>query len=516
MILRHAELLDEKGGLFTAPLRGAKAADQYICRGGSCHIDYAPEFTYHGFRYAELTVDGEWEGDISVAALQFYTDLDTDAFFRCGSALANEIYRAAVRTERCNLHTIASDCPQRDERMGWMNDAVVRFMAMPYMFNIPKFFEKIAADIANEQDELGRITCTAPFIFGERPADPVCAAYFIAVEEHFRATGSADLIAAHYDRLARWSEYLKSREKDGIVSYSYYGDWAGPEDACSVVKTIGDGGTEVLEGYEPGAAHSRYLPGEMISTAVHYMQYRLLERFAERLRKTEDAARFGREAERVRAAFLKKWVSGGRVYQGAQGCQALALFLDILPERDRAEAAEILAGSVRRSGRLQTGNITTPMLFDVLIGYGYTDLAWELFTRREYPSLGYMIENGATTIWERYELKKDEGMNSHNHPMHGASAAFLCRSLAGFAIAEPAKKYGLRPKLPKELPYYEILFPLLCGGLYLKYERKFGNEYIMVNAPFGTEIELELDGAKYTLRAGLHRAKKESDNWIFI
>lgn len=506
--LRHAERL-RAGELYTAPLRGAAALDKYICCSGDHDIDYAPQFTYHGFRYAELTVSGEFEGDIEVTALNFYNDIDSDGFFRCSDTVANSIYDAAIRTERSNIHSIATDCPQRDERMAWMNDATVRFMSMPYNFCTTRLFEKILNDIADEQDSEGRITCTAPFLFGERPADPVCSAYLVAAREHYKLTGSRAAIESHYDGFKRWCKYLKSREICGIIDYSYYGDWAGPEDSCVNVEKIGDSDVDVTEGFEPGAAHSKNVPGKLVSTAMHYLNYRIMTEFAALTGRSDDVEVFSSEARRVQKAYLTKWVVGGRVYNGSQGTQAISLFVDILPESVRSEAAAIMAQAVENDGRrITTGNIITPMLFDMLSKYGYQNLAWELFTRTEYPSLGNMISYGATTLWERYEFKDDAGMNSHNHPMHGATVGWLYRSLAGFSVKKPQREYLLAPNIPDKLNYFEMRIPVICGGIYIKYERASGE--ISIDIPFGLRLRL-FYGEEYLLEAGYHIIKYKGE-----
>ena len=284
--------------MFTDVLRSAKATDEYILKDGECDAEFIPQFTYHGFRYASLEILGEFCGTVSVSAISLYTDVDTDGFFKCGDQTVNEIYKSVLRTERSNIHSIATDCPQRDERLAWMNDATVRFMAMPYNFNIARLFEKIANDIENEQDELGRLTCTAPFVFGERPADPVCSAYLIAAYEHYNYTGDTRVIKKHYKSIKAWNDFLKSRAKDGIVDYSYYGDWAGPADCCYATETIGNSDVIKPEDYDPGAANSLFVPGEMISTAVYYMNLGLLKLFS-KLIGAGDEEIFEAEAKRV-------------------------------------------------------------------------------------------------------------------------------------------------------------------------------------------------------------------------
>lgn len=504
--IKHAELLGENGELFCEPLRGAKAEDWYIAREGECNISYAPELTYHGFRYAQLEIEGEFDGEVSLEAVSFYTDIDTDNHFKCSDMTVNEFYNCVIRTERANLHSIASDCPQRDERMGWLNDATVRFAALKYNFMPQRLLEKFVGDVTCEQDEEGRITCTAPFVYGERPADPVCSAYLIAAREHYLITGNTDLIKKYYNNFAKWNEYLKSRRTDGIVDYSYYGDWAGPEDCCYSVDTIGNSDTKKLEEYDTGAANSIYVPGAFISTVFHYMNYKMLQEFAVLTGKDEDKAIFEKEAEIVRGAFLKKWYAGdGIVHNASQACQALALYSGILPEAEEEKAAKIMNDAVSEAGyRIQTGNITTPMLMKMLMKYGYGNTAWKLLSRREYPSWGYMIANGATTIWERFELKKNSGMNSHNHPMYGASVSSLYEGLSGFKIVSSGKEYEISPFIPDDIMYYEMKVPTLRGNIYIKAEHKYGKKSISISVPFGVSVNFATEKKREKLNSGFH------------
>lgn len=502
-IIRHAEDISQTGELFTDTLRSAKATDIYICDDGERNFVYVPEFTYHGFRYATLEVKGEFDGSIELSAFVLYTDIDTDGYFRCGDQTVNEIYKTILRTERGNIHSIATDCPQRDERMAWMNDATVRFMSMPYHFNTPRLFEKIIQDIANEQDDMGRLTCTAPFVYGERPADPVCSAYLVAAYENYLLTGNANEIKKHYAGFEAWNDFLNSQAPDGIVNYSYYGDWAGPEDCCYTVGTIGNSDVRKTEEYDTGAANSLYIPGEMISTAFYCMNLSLMVKFAELVGKNNH--KYIIEKKRVRGAFLNKWFDEtmAMVGNGTQGEQALALFAKLIPKEYEQKAAKHMADSVIADGyRLKTGNLVTPMLMEMLSKYGYQDIAWKLLTRKEYPSWGYMLANGATTVWERFELKKECGMNSHNHPMYGAVSGWLFRSLAGFRVIKPSELFELAPNIPTELLYFEMRIPVLYGSIYLKCEKKYGKLTAMVDVPFGTNVILKFADKEYKLKHG--------------
>lgn len=506
-ILRHAEELSESGDLFTDTLRSAEAADTYICGDGYCDFIFTPQFTYHGFRYASLEITGNFSGTFELCGLSFYTDIDTKGFFKCGNPLVNELYQTYLRTERANLHSIATDCPQRDERMAWMNDATVRFMTMPYHFEITKLFEKIAEDIANEQDFLGRLTDTAPFLYGEQPADPVCQAYLIAVYMHYQMTGTTFLIAKHYDNLKHWNQFLKTQAEDGIIHYSYYGDWAGPADCCYREETIGNSDLKKPEEYDPGAANSLYIPGEMSSTVMYYLNLKLMMEFARLLEKENDISDYQAEAARVQTAYLEKWLdkSTFTIHNNTAGVYALSLYVGIIPLKYEIMFAEKMVQAVISDNyRLKCANLVTPMLFDMLSKYGYTEIAWNMLTSQEYPSLGFMLANGATTFWERFELKKESGMNSHNHPMYGAVIGWLYRHLAGFKVVTPNKCYELSPQFPKDLLYFEISIPALAGNIYFKCEKKYYQTYYSINVPFGMSVDLKLSNTSYVLEHGFH------------
>ena len=507
--IRHAELLGQDGELYCEPLRGAKAEDRYIAKEGEHNVCYTPQFTYHGFRYAELEIEGDFDGTVNLEAISFYTDIDTDNYFRCSDTTVNEFYNCVIRTERANLHSIASDCPQRDERMGWLNDATVRLASLKYNFMPVRLLAKFVADVTNEQDEEGRITCTAPFVYGERPADPVCSSYLIAAKEHYLITGSVELINKYYNNFVMWNNYLKSRRIEGIVDYSYYGDWAGPEDCCYCVDTIGDSDAERLEGYEPGAANSLYVPGALMSTASHYMNYKMLIEFAGLLGKEDDVKVFEREAGIVREAFHRNWLVGdGIIHNGSQACQALALYAGLVPSEQEEKAAIIMNEAVADAGyRIQTANITTPMLLDMLTKYGYANTAWKLLSRTEYPSWGHMIANGATTIWERFELKKNGGMNSHSHPMYGAAAGNLYRGMAGVETVLSGREYRVSPFIPDGVNYYELKVPTLRGTIYIKAEHKYGEKTVSLSVPFGVIVNMEANGKMKKLGSGFHIVK---------
>ena len=420
------EMLDEDGTLYMPPLRNATCTDRYIALGdGKDAAFWQPQFTYHGFRYAQVEGLGQPLRKEDICAVSLYSDVDSHSSFRCGSAIVNAIQKMVVQTERANIHSILTDCPQRDERMGWMNDATVRFEETPYNFDIGRLFPKVVRDLLDVQDESGAICCTAPFAFGGRPADPVCSSFLVAGWEAYMHTGNLDILREGYDGFKAWNDYLASRSQQGIVDYSYYGDWAGPAYAC--------------EGEDAPIQRNAGHPdvhGLLFSTPACWRAWpaALTER-------TKPPSRTRARTPSAR----RSWPNGGmhraaKRATGSQACQAFALWLGILPEEGRAKAAKALHDDlVAREYRFTTGNLCTRYMMDALTQWGYLEDAWTLITRETYPSWGFMLQNEATTVWERFELKKNPGMNSHNHPMFGAVGYWFYAHLAG---VKPPKRVG--------------------------------------------------------------------------
>ena len=487
-----AEEIDSDGDLERNSMRRAESIDEYIsdgCDGGKV---WSPEFVYHGFRYMKFICPHGIPDLCDVAAAVIYSDVDNGSYFKCGSAIVNSIQENIVRGERGNLHGIATDCPQRDERMGWLNDATVRFEETPYNFNVSRLFPKIIADINAEQASDGSITCTAPFIYGHRPADPVCSSYLVLGMQCWLHYANRGVLRENYAHWKAWNDCLASLAEDGIISYTFYGDWAGPSDSCQKVEN----------------ARSSVTPGELMSTGYHYYNYRLLSEMAEILGDCDEKAENEKAAEAVRKAFLGKWYDEetGIVATGSQAAQAFALWLGILPEDGRKKAAERLHEAVAEVGyRFKCGNLAAKYVLEMLSDYGYIDDAWKIITREEYPSLGYMIQNGATTIWERFELKKDSGMNSHNHPMYGAVGAWFYSRIAGLIPkSEGWKKFAVRPVIPTELLSAEAHIDTIRGNIDVKWFKRYGKLCIQISVPYGTECEYEYGNDKRTLTGGFH------------
>lgn len=493
--LRHAEVLDEEGGLYLAPLRRvADHADRYIAAGGGRDpLLWQPEFTYHGFRYAQVSGYPHQLLPADIRAVSLYTDVAAGSSFRCGNPLVNQIQQNLVRTEKANIHSILTDCPQRDERMGWFNDATVRFEETPYNFDVGRLFPKVVRDLMDVQGEDGAITCTAPHVFGRRPADPVCSSYLIAGWQAYLHTGNLDILREGYPGFAAWNTLLEQNTEGHIVQYSYYGDWASPAYACE----------------NEQSPRSAVTPGLLMSTGYYYYNARLLAKMARALGNADEARMQDEKADAIAGAFLGEWwdESTGKVGSGSQACQAFALWLDILPEAGRARAADWLHRDLMENGmRITTGNLCTRYLMDALTRFGYLEDAWQLITREEYPSFGHMIQHEATTIWERFELKKDPGMNSHCHPMYGAVGYWFYAYLAGIIPTGPGyETFTVRPYIPGRLLSANAVVETPRGDAHVRWIKRYGALHLYVGVPHGAQALVHLPwGGEEAVGQGFH------------
>ncbi len=505
--LEFTEEILPNGDLDRETLRGAKHTKDVYIVGENNLATWIPHLTYHGFRFAKISGLPTLPDKDTLVAVMFCNDVKNNSFFRCGDPLINQLQQNIVQTEMNNLHHIATDCPQRDERMGWMNDATVRFEEAPYNFNMGRMLPKILLDMALDQDpETGSITDTAPCIWSATPADPVCSSFLIAGLEMLLHYGDTETIRTYYEPFKRWNACLAAlRNEEGIIEHSPYGDWAGPADYCN----------KYLDG-----CHSIVTPGALMSTGFHYYNYKLLSKFAALLGKPDEEAAFIEKATEVQTAFLEKWcktkheVDRGVVCNASQGSQAFALWLGILPAEYEKRAARLMHEAVKNAGyRLTTGNLTYRYLMDMLVKYGYTNDAWKLMTRKDYPSWGYMIHNGATTVWERFEFKRGSGMNSHDHPMYGAIGYWFYAGLLGVTPTEPGwTKFAVKPCFPADLLYAEGKIDTVMGEIYVRWQHQMDAIDVLVDVPFGTTATLTLPDGVRELGSGCHSFSFECEN----
>jgi len=444
--LRHAEVL-EGGELCTRPLRDAAATDRYTLRGGGAET-WEPRFTFHGFRYAELE---HWPGAVraeDVTAVVCHTDMERIGWFECSEPFLERLHENAVWSMRGNFLALPTDCPQRDERLGWTGDIQIFAPAAAFLYDVDGFLRSWLADLAAEQAPSGSVPHVVPdilplldvsdFVAGGAAAwgDAAVVVPWVLYERY----GDAGVLADQYGSMRAWVDYVAGRagEDRRWTGDFQFGDWldpAAPPDYPARAQTDRD----------------------LVATAYFAHSARLLAQTASVLDHDDDARRYTTLAEEVAAAFRQTYVEpSGRLSSDAQTAYCLALEFDLLADDEgRRRAAQRLADLVRANGhRIGTGFVGTPLVCDALANNGYLEDAYALLLQRECPSWLYPVTMGATTIWERWDSMLPDGsvnpgdMTSFNHYALGAVVDWLHRSVAGLAPAAP----GYRRQLIRPLP----------------------------------------------------------------
>ncbi len=478
--IRHAEIVDDEGEILTQNLRTAKAEDIYISSGESAV--YQPRFTYHGFRYAEITGLTRELKKEDICAVVIRSAVEKRSEFDCGDELINQIQEICVRTESNNLYSIPTDCPQRDERLGWLNDPTVRADESIYNFELYDFYVKFVDDIVDVQGEkTGIIADTIPFtLFGNAPADPVCSSFLLLPWLLYLHYGDRKILEKHYNALSRWTLYLDSTTVDGIVNWGYYGDWSSPI-AESVIGSQGAG------------AVSANTPRELMSTGYLLFNARLMKKIAKAVGKDGDVAKWEEIAHRTEAALNKVFYDPKRhcYASGSQGSNTFMLYLDVMTAEQKNGVLQSLVQDILdHEVHLTTGNMCSKYILEVLAENGHLDLAYNLITQTTYPSWGYMISKGATTTWERWEYVNSGsqlGMASHDHPMYATVSAWFYKYLLGVQPTEPGyEKFDIKPYFPTGLEWVAGCVPTVKGDVPVRWERRGEEIELQIGIPFNS------------------------------
>jgi alpha-L-rhamnosidase len=437
--LRHAEVL-EHGELCVRPLRYAAATDRYTLAGGAVET-WEPRFTFHGFRYAE--VDG-WPGELTpgaITALVCHSDMARTGWFECSDPLLNRFHENVVWSMRGNFFDIPTDCPQRDERLGWTGDLQVFAPAACFLYDVAGFLRSWLADLAVEARTAGGVVpVVVPYML-PRPVWPAAAwgdAVAIVPWVLYERYGDAQFLADHFSDMAAWVDAVAAA--------------AGPT-------RIWDSGEQFGDWLDPKAPPDR--PGEattekaLVATAYFARSAQLTAEVARVLGRTAAELRYAALAAEVRAAFVARFVDpDGRLTNDTATAHALALEFSLLPAAAQREAAgRRLAELVASEGyRIPTGFVGTPLICDALTHAGETEAAYRLLLQTACPSWLYPVTMGATTIWERWDSLLPDGsvnpgqMTSFNHYALGAVADWLHRTVAGLAPAAPGyRRIAIRP-----------------------------------------------------------------------
>ncbi|HTI11916.1 MAG TPA: family 78 glycoside hydrolase catalytic domain [Puia sp.] len=431
--LSHAEVLDKSGNFYTDNLRAAKAQDLYILKGnGEEHFE--PHFTFHGFRYLRIEgINGEINPD-DFTAVALYSDMAKTGTFHCSDPLVNQLQHNIQWGQRGNFLDVPTDCPQRDERLGWTGDAQVFSRTASYNMGVENFFTKWLKDVAADQLPSGAVPFVIPNVLGSGAAGSTGWADVATIIPWnlYLAYGDRRVLEEQYPSMKAWVEYMRGKAKYDLWNTGFhFGDWLfyRPDDD-------NDGRAAVTDKY-------------LIAQCFYAHSTQLLINAATVLGKTEEVSGYTALLKKIKDAFLREYMTpNGRLVSGTQTAYVLALEFDMLPESLREQAAQRLADNVKDYGyHLTTGFLGTPYLCHVLHRFGYTDIAYRLLMQDSYPSWLYPVKMGATTIWERWDGIKPDGdfeavtMNSFNHYAYGAIGDWMYRVVTGLDTYEDGPGY---------------------------------------------------------------------------
>jgi alpha-L-rhamnosidase len=441
--LRHAESLDKAGNFYVTNLRTARQTVTYTMKGGGVET-FEPHFTFQGFRYVAVEGYPGTPDSTSLTGIVAYSDMTPTGTFESSNALVNRLQQNIVWGQRGNFVDVPTDCPQRDERMGWTGDAQVFAPTATFNMDVSGFFAKWLGDVAADQLPNGAVPFVVPNVLAKMSPDAAGSTGWadvatIAPWTMYRAYGDTSFLVRQYASMRAWVEYGRAQAGETYIWSKgfHFGDW------LSFATTRAD---------YPGATTEK----DLIATAYLAHSADIVSRAAEVLGKREDAAKYRALFEKVRAAFQREFLTqSGRITSSTQTAYVLALDFDLVPDSLRAKAAGHLADDVKRMGHLTTGFLGTPALTRMLSDNGYLKEAYALLLREEYPSWLYEVKQGATTVWERWDGLRpdssfqDAGMNSLNHYAYGAVGDWLYRTVAGLNDdpAEPGYRHVIvRPR----------------------------------------------------------------------
>ena len=430
--ISHAEVLDKEGNFYTTNLRAAKAEDTYILKGNN-EETFEPHFTFHGFQF--IRVEG-YPGELkpeNFTAVALYSDMKKTGTFSSSNPLINQLQHNIQWGQKGNFLDVPTDCPQRDERLGWTGDAQVFSRTAAYNMGVNNFFSKWLKDVAADQMD-GSIPFVVPNVLGPGAGGSAGWADVATIIpwNMWLAFGDKRILEQQYASMKGWVEYMHSKSKNDLWNTGFhFGDWLfyRPGDD-------NDGRAAVTDKY-------------LIAQCFYAQSTQLVINAAKVLGNNDDVSSYTSLLQKIKDAFVKEYMtSNGRLVSGTQTAYVLALQFDMLPESLRTQAAERLAQNVKDYGNhLTTGFLGTPYLCHVLSRFGYTDVAYKLLMQETYPSWLYPVKMGATTIWERWDgIKPDStfqtpSMNSYNHYSYGAIGDWMYRVVAGIDTYEDGVGY---------------------------------------------------------------------------
>ena len=494
ILLQAGEVLDKEGNFYRDNMRTALAEQRYICKGGG--EEYAPFMTFMGFRYMKLSgVEPETIRAEDFVAEAIYSAMETTGHFECSDERVNRLFLNALWSQKDNFVDVPTDCPQRDERMGWTGDAQVFAAAASMNMETDAFYRKYLYDLMLEQRQTGYVPVVVPNFLRTSGkwsftttgwADAavimpwVCYLYF----------GDKEILAQQYESMKGWLEYMRSQDTEGNNRYGgdHLGDWLA-QDTKDPFNNFGA------------------TPTDLIATGYYAYSARIVAKTAMILKKADDAERYTQLHERVRDAFRREYLTpNGRVLSETQTAQVLTLFMELFEQGKEEVIVQHLEDRLHDDGlKLTTGFIGTPYLCPMLSEHGLNEYAYHLLLSAQNPSWLYAVERGATTIWERWNGIAEDGsfgpvsMNSFNHYAYGSIVEWMYRYVCGINPLESApgfKRILLKPKPNSLLTHAKARVRSQYGLIESSWELKESGIRLEFTIPFNTSAEMVLPDAE--------------------
>lgn len=487
--ISHGETLDRDGNFYNANYRSVDAQIKFICDGEE-HI-YKSALTFFGFRYIRLE---NWPDEIkkeNFTAVVVHSDIRRTGYFECSDETVNKLFKNIIWGQKSNSLDVPTDCPQRDERLGWTGDAQVFVRTASLNFDVKRFFKKWLRDLAADQGRDGCVPHVIPNIFDDMGGSSAWSdAAVICPWEIYRTYGDKAVLEEQFDSMKAWIDWMRERSENGRRSGgSHFGDWLGLD--------------------SPEGSYKGATPEDLIATAYYKYSTELFIKAAHALGR--DVSEYENIPAEAAAAFRREYMENGRVKNATQTGCVLALFFDITD--DRAATATQLNELVKRTGHLETGFVGTPYLLHALSDNGYAETAYDLLLRREYPSWLYPISKGATTVWEHWDGIKPDGtmwstdMNSFNHYAYGAVADWMYGAAAG--INSDPDRPGFEhiifhPVTDRRLDFVKASIDTRRGTVASEWRRENGRIKYIFTVPEGCGASVIIGGEKHEVGAGTH------------
>ena len=486
--IKFAEVLDKEGNFYTANLRAAKCTDEYILKGEGEEV-YEPRFTFHGFRYVQVIGFPGTPALKNITGIVIHSDMKPTGTFSCSEPLINQLQQNIQWGQKGNFLDVPTDCPQRDERLGWTGDAQVFSPTAAFNFDVSAFYTKWCKDIALDQSKEGKVPHVIPDVLNGDGGSTAWADVALVVPYNtYLIYGDKRILDVQYPSMKAWVEYMHGRagEDNLWTGDGHFGDW------LAFATTRSD---------YPGATTEK----DLIATAYYAYSTGLLAKTAEIIGKKDDAKYYSQLADNIKKAFVNEFVTpGGRMVSHTQTAYSLAIAFDLLPPDLQKKAVNFLAEDVRKFRHLTTVFVGTPLLCKSLSSNGYEELVFMLLNRKQYPSWLYPVTQGATTIWERWDGQKpdgsfqDVGMNSFNHYAYGAIGEWLYNYVAGIRLNpfHPGyKHFFLEPHPGGGLTNANATFQSMYGEIKSSWKIENGNMVYDVKVPANTTASVTLPSA---------------------